>query len=336
MKMLKKRKSVLISLVFCLAFLLLFSQAALAEDGVRLSASSEAGSEGEEVSVTISIENATGSEGGQFELTFDPDVAVPVDIAKGSFVDDAANDQFNYNLEFSDNSLMVIWVTPEGDTADSGVVCTIDFELLEEGDTSLIISGVVIAPEEMEVAATHGAGSIAVDDLTPLEKAIIAANEAIDALPDPDDITLDDKDDVAAVRALVEAAKDLGAEDDDFEDLEKLEAAEAMIAKLEAIKAADDAILALPSLEDLTLDDKPAVVAARALVNKAKDDHGAVDADFTYLATLQAAENRILELEGQIPTPPTGGIGLLILVGLALLALGIFAYAKRNRLATVK
>lgn len=333
---LKKRKSVLISLVFCLAFLLLFSPAAFASDGVQLSASSEAGSEGDTISVTISIDNAAGTEGGQFELNFDPDVAVPVDIAKGSFVDNASNDQFNYNLEFDANTLMVIWVTPNADTANSGTVCTIDFELVGEGNTSLTFSGVVLAPDDIDVAATHTSGSIEVDDTTALQDAIDAANAAIAALPDPDDITLADKPDVEAARDLVDAAKDLGATDADFDDLDKLEDAEAMIAKHEAIKAADDAIVALPTVEDLTLDDKPAVVAARALVNKAKDDHGAVDADFTYLSILQAAENRIKELEGLVPTPPTGGMGYLILGGLLMVALGAYLYIKRQRYATVR
>lgn len=337
MRLLKKRKSMLISVVLCLSFLLLFSQAALAADSVRLSASSEIGFSGDEVTVTISIEDAEGTEGGQFELNFDPDVAVPVDIAKGSFVGDAANDQFNYNLEFDDDTLMVIWVTPVGDTAASGVVCTIDFELVDEGETALTFSGVVIAPEDAVVAPTHGAGIITVDDEeAALARAIAAADEAIADLPDPEDITLADKPDVEAARDLVDEAKALGAVDDDFEDLEKLEAAEAMIEKLEAIKAADDAILALPAVSDLTLDDKPDVVAARALVNLAKTEHGAVDDDFTYLSLLQAAENRIKELEGLVPTPPTGGMGYVVAGGLLLLAFGLLAYIKRSRFATVK
>ncbi len=337
MKMLRKRKSILISLVVCLSFLLLFSQAAFAADSVRLRASNEDGVSGDEVTVTISIENAEGTEGGQFELIFDPDIVVPVDIAKGSFVSDAGNDQFNYNLAFDDDSLMVIWVTPEGDTDDSGVVCTIDFELLDEGDTSLTFAGVVIAPDDIDVSPTHRAGVITVDDEEAiLQRAIDAANDAIADLPDPEDITLADKPDVEDARALVDAAKVLGAEDDDFDDLGKLEDAEEMIEKLEAIKAADDAIVVLPSVADLTLDDKPAVVAARALVDKAKTDHGAVDDDFTYLSILRAAENRIKELEGLVPTPPTGGMTYLVLGGLVLVALGILAYIKRNRLAVVK
>ncbi len=334
---LKKRKSVLFSFALCLAFLLLLSSAAIAQGEVQLSASSESGSEGDTVTVTISIDDAAGTEGGQFELNFDPDVAVPVDISKGGFVSNASNDQFNYNLEYDNNTLMVIWVTPNADTSDSGTVCSIDFELVGEGNTSLTFSGVVVAPDGIDVAATHSSGSIESDDDTEaLQDAIDAANEAIANLPDPDDITLGDKPDVVKARDLVKAAKDLGASDSDFDDLGKLEDAEAMIAKLEAIRAADDAILALPTIDNLTLDDKPAVVSARALVNEAKEQHGAVDGDFNYLSTLQAAENRIRELEGEIPTPPTGGMGYLIISGLLIITLGVYFYIKRKQCVAVK
>ncbi len=330
MKLKMRSNEVLRALAICLALLLLLSPTAFASS-VQLSASSESGAEGDTVSVSIGIENASGTEGGQFELNFDPDVVVPADISKGEFVSSAANDQFNYNLEFDGSTLMVIWVTPAGDTSDSGTVCTIDFEIVGDGESSLTFSGVVLAPEGIDVAATHSSGSITSDEVPDLQAAIDAANEAIANLPDPDDITLGDKPDVQDARDLVNAAMDLGATDNDFDDLGKLEDAEAMIAKLEAIKAADDAIVALPTVEDLTLDDKPAVVAARALVSEAKDSHGAVDGDFTYLSILQAAENRIKELEGQVPTPPTGGMGYIIATGLALIGLGAFFYLKRQR-----
>jgi len=332
-----KSHEVLKALVICLVLLLLFSPAAFASDGVKLSASNETGSEGDTVTVTISIENAAETEGGQFELIFNPEVVKPVTITKGEFVSNASNDQFNSNPEFDSNKLMVIWVTPEGvDDVDSGPVCEIEFELVGEGESSLTFSGVVIAPANVDVAATHTSGSITSDEEVGLQDAIDAANEAIADLPDADDITLDEKPDVEEARALVDAAKILGATDDDFDDLEKLEDAEAMIAKLEAIKAADEAILALTPLDEgFSLDDKPAVVAARALVDQAKSEHGAVDADFANLATLQAAENRIRELEGEMPTPPTGGLGYMVLGGLSLLAVGAYFYIKKQRYLTV-
>jgi len=272
MKLIKSKKMVLISLVVCLSFLLLFSQAAIAADSVRLSASSEEGSTGDIVTVSITIENALGTEGGQFQLNFDPSVVVPDSISKGTFVSSASNDQFNYNLDYDASTMMVIWVTPYGDTAASGEVCRINFKAVGEGDSALTFSDVVFAPDTIAAAPTHRAGSVTVDEMTAKER---------------------------------------------------------------AIKAADAAILALPSVDQLRLDDKPDVVAARALVNRAKD-LGAVDSDFLYLSLLRAAENRITELEGLIPTPPTGGMGYLIFGGLILVALGGVAYIKRHRFASVK
>ncbi len=333
MKLLKKRKTLLITLVMCVSLLLLFSQAAFATDGVKLSASSEKGDIGDEVTVTISIENALETEGGQFDLSFDADIVEPVSATRGGFVPDISGNLFDYNLDLADGELRVVWVTAAGATDDSGTVGYITFEVLDEGETDLTFSNIVISPDDVDVA-DPAPGSIEFEEVDELQDAIDAANQAIADLPDPDDITLADTDDVVDARTLVNAAKELGAEDDDFEDLQKLEDAEEKIAKLQAIKAADDAILALPSVDILTLDDKPDVVAARALVDKAKTEHGAEDDDFTYLERLRASENRIKELEGLVPTPPTGGISYLLPLGLMIVLAGLFFFVKRSRPAS--
>jgi len=334
MKLLKKRKIILITIVLCVSFLLLFSQAAFAQNGVKLSISSESGAVGDDVTVTVSIENAEETGGGEFELSFDPDIVKPVEIAKGAFVSDANNDQFMANLELTDTRIKVMWVTPELDTADSGVVCTIVFELKDDGDSALVFHEVVLAPDGVELD-TATSGKIESKDLEQLKQdAIDAANKAIADLKEPENIRLGDKDDVEEARALVNYAKDEhGAVDDDFENLAKLVNAEKMIEKWEAIKAADDAILALPTVEDLTLTDRPNVVAARALVNAAKADHGAVDTDFTYLVLLEQAEEQIEYLEKLVPTPPTGATSYLIPIGMLVILVGLIAYFKRNRLA---
>ncbi len=332
MRLLKKRKTLLITMVMCVSILLLFSQAAFAADEVKLSASDESGAVGDEVEVSISIENGLDTTGGQFDLYFDEDLVKPVSAARGGFVPDISGNLFDYNLELADGELRVIWVTADGATEDSGTVGTITFEILDEGETSLTFHKIVMSPDDVEVAAPVS-GSIEGEDIDELQKAIDAANKAIADLPDVDDLTLDDKDDVEKARELVDAAKELGAEDDDFDDLGKLEDAEKKIELLEAIKAADDAILALPALDELPLDDKPDVVAARALVNKAKD-MGATDDDFTYLAMLRAAENRIRELEEKVPTPPTGGMNYFLPLGMLVLLGGLFFFLKRSRLAS--
>ena len=338
MKSLNRKKTVLLTIAICLSFLLLFPQAAFAAGGVKLSASTESGITGEEITVTINITNALDTEGGQFDLSYDPAIIEPKKdsggdylIEEGKFVSDANSSLLMSNVV--DDTIKVAWITPEGDTANSGVVCTIVFKLLDDGNVTLTFSELIMAPDGV-VIDTPTSGVITVISVAAAKQAAIdAADAAIADLPDPDDIELTDKDDVEAARALVEVAKDdHDAVDSDFEDLEKLVDVEEMIDKLEAIKTADDAILALPSVDSLKLDDKPDVVAARALVNKAKDDHDAVDADFTYLARLTAAENRIKELEGLQPTPPTGGVQYLILIGLVIVITGAMVYYRRSRL----
>ncbi len=334
MNLLRKRKTVLLTMVMCLSFLLLFSQAAFAADGVKLSASTESGIVDGTVTVKINISDAEDTEGGQFDLAFDPEVLEPKSAARGDFVPDVSGNVFDYNLELEDGKVRVLWVIAAGSELDSGVVGTITFDLVGDGETNLTFSNVTMAPDDVEFD-TPTSGKVTVIDLeTAKQNAIDAADDAIEDLPACADVTLADKDDVVAARELVEYAMDeYDAEADDFADLEKLECAEDMIAKLEAIKAADDAILALPSVDSLTLDDKPDVVAARALVNKAKDDHDAVDADFTYLSRLVAAENRIKELEGLKPTPPTGGMPYMLVAGGVILLIGIIGLFKRGSLA---
>ncbi|MDW7729590.1 MAG: cohesin domain-containing protein, partial [Bacillota bacterium] len=308
MNLFKKRKMLLVSMIICMSFLLLFSQSAFAADGVKLSASTESGITGDTVTVTINISDALDLEGGQFDLAFDSDVLEPKSAARGDFVPDVSGNVFDYNLDLEDGKIRVLWVIAAGSEKDSGVVGTIVFDLLDDGETDLTFSNVTMAPDDVEVD-TPTSGKVTVISIEAARQAAIDdADEAIADLPDCEDITLDDKADVEAARELVEYAMDeYDVEENDFEDYDKLECAEAMIEQLEAIKAACDAVNALPSVSNLTLDDKADVVAARALVNKAKADYELTDADFACLTTLVAAENRIKELEGLKPTPPTGG-----------------------------
>ncbi len=322
------------TIVLCLIFLFIVAQPAFAADSMKLKASTAEGIAGKTIEVSISVTGAEDSFGGQFDLSFDEDVLEPDKAVKGAFLTEATNSDLGVNLELEDGKLRIIWATPDGSDLDEGVVCVITFDMLEDGESALTFSGVVASPEDIEVAATHTAGKVTVIDAeTAKENAIKAAEDAIDDLPALDDLTLADKPDVEAARELVEKAKDdHGAVDADFDNLDVLVAAEARIAKLEAIKAADDAIIALPSKDSLTLDDKAAVVAARALVNAAKEDHGAVDSDFQYLARLIDAEDRIKELEGLKPTPPTGGTNYLIYAGALIMVAGLVVFASRKRL----
>ncbi len=333
-------KLVTVSLVLGLLFLLAFASPAFASTNFRLSASNESGAVGETVTVTFSVANGVGVEGGQFDLVYDPNVVTPIRAARGDYVPDASGNLFDYNLDLERGRLRVLWVTAAGSDRDSGTLATITFELLRTGESDLDFRDWIVDAPPGKMISDPVPGLITVtgeptpDPEDEKAEAIRLANEAIAALPAPETIGLVDREAVENARFLVGRAKTQhGAVDADFPELPKLVSAERRIAKLDAIRTADDAILALPSLESLTLDDKPAVVAARTLVNRAKTDHGAVDEDFLYLARLVAAENRIKELEGERPTPPTGGMTYLIIGALLIIALGALVYFKRTQLS---
>jgi hypothetical protein len=331
MKLRNKRKPVLFTLVICIVFLLLFSQVAFAADPVKLSASSASGEIGDQVTVTISIANAQNTTGGQFDLLFDSTKVKFISVARGVFVPMVSGNDFGHNL-VADGKLRVLWLIPAGTgTVGEGAVCTVTFELLDDGKSTLDFTEVVIAPGGTAVATTHTKGEIeTVDPAVAKQAAIDAACDAVMDLPT--EIILADKAAVEAARALVVKAKtDHGAVDADFICLPRLVAAESTIAKLEAIKEACDAVADLPDVDKLTLDDKPDVVAARALINKVKTDHGAVDADFACLSKLVLAENKIKELEGLKPTPPTGGMSYILLAGGAILLIGLIGYLRRSK-----
>lgn len=323
--------------VFVMLLLLVFvsqfgTMSVYASNGVLLSASSESGLTGQEVTVTINIANAEGNEGGQFDLTFDSDILEPVSASRGNFLPDPDNDLFQSNLDVEAGRIRIMWVIPYGSELESGVICTIVFELLDDGDTFLTFEDAILVMEDSDESVepeTTPGEIISVDPDVAKQAAIDAANQAIENLPD--NITLADQAAVEAARELVDEAKNVhGAVDSDFDDIDKLLDAEEMIALLDAIKTAEDAILALPSVDSLTLDDEDAVIEARALVDLAKQDHGAQDEDFTYLDRLILAEGRIRELKGLAPTPPTGGLHYLIPIGVFVLLGSLYLWHRRS------
>ncbi len=337
MKLLRNSKRLMIALVFSLLFVLFFAQAAFAAD-IRLSASQETGFVGDTVTVKISITNALQTEGGQFDLSFGPTLAggslmlEPVSATRGDFVPDVSGNLFDSNLNLGGNKLRVLWVNAAGSIKESGVVCTIVFKVTGAGETDLIFSDwVIVDPLAGRIVATPTSGKVTGLSESDKRYAIRLAEEAIDGLPAT--IACADKEAVEEARYLVSRAKTQhGAVDSDFRNLQKLADAEKVIAKCNAIRSADDAIYALPAVEKLTLNDKSKVEEARFLVNKAKTQHGAVDSDFIYLTRLAAAENRIKELEGQKPTPPTGGAYFLLLGGSLILIVGLAVIFNRRKL----
>ena len=143
-------------LAVTLLILATITAGAAASDTLTLSVTESRGRVGDGVSVTITAENAAGTDGGQFVINYDPEAIQPLAMEGGALIKDASNNIDMANLEYAEDQMMFIWVTPGADTADSGVVCTITFELLKEGEVLLEIDEVVISPDEVDFTVEPG------------------------------------------------------------------------------------------------------------------------------------------------------------------------------------
>ncbi len=123
------------------------SSAVSGAEGFKLSAVVEKGGNvAEHATVAITAEHAAGLEGGQFVLKFDPSLVRPVLIETGSLVADGQGSLQMANVNYGPGQLIFMWVTPYADTAESGVVCTITFELISEGVALLEFDEIVLSP----------------------------------------------------------------------------------------------------------------------------------------------------------------------------------------------
>ena len=181
---------------------------------------------------------------------------------------------------------------------------------------------VIFAKEKVSVAKELGAKD---SELTGLEKlapaeakitsleealsaAITTANQKLSEIPAANEITLENiaevQAEIDAAKAAVEAARQSGATDADFTDLNKIQEAEAKIAELQAdkaaaVKAANDAIAEVPAADTITIENyksaEEKVKAAEEAVAAARAK-GATDADFTNLIRIEEAKTKIAAL----------------------------------------
>ena len=141
-------KNIFVLILIAIMFMISTSTPVSGAGGFKLSAEVEKGGRvGESATVKVLADHAAGIEGGQFILNFDPSLVRPLIIETGELVSEADGNLQMANVDYSPGQLIYMWVTPYADTADSGLVCTITFELLKEGNALLEFSDVVVAPE---------------------------------------------------------------------------------------------------------------------------------------------------------------------------------------------
>lgn len=159
-------------LVLLVALIIIVPSAMLAADDLLLTVSDAGGEAGDLVTVNINIENAAGTEGGQFVLNFDSEMLKPIALEAESFLEEAANSMEMANLEYAPGQLMFIWITAAADTEDSGVLCTVTFELLKEGESLLEIDEIIVAPDGIDTSTEPGL--------------VIAPSDGVDLIADSD------------------------------------------------------------------------------------------------------------------------------------------------------
>ena len=190
-----KLKKIIILPVFAI-LILGIADSLIAAEGLILTVSEEEGLSDQQVDVTVMAENAAGIEGGQFILNFDPALVEPVSEEPGELIEEADSNLFMINKEFAEGQLKFMWVTPRADTADSGEICTITFNLLKEGETALEMEDIVLSPDGAEaVSAVPGRITIGDAGVDPEE------NEVEPETVEPEEDVIDDDNDDEEVAA---------------------------------------------------------------------------------------------------------------------------------------
>jgi len=141
MNYIKNNKIIIISIAALMFLFLLFSGSVAAAEGFKVSAAKTEGSAGEQVTVIVKAEQATGTEGGQFTLTFDPQLVKPVSIDIGDLIQSAENSLHMANLDYAPGKLL----------------CRINFDLIKAGTAAIGFEDlIIVAGNTAEPTAVPG------------------------------------------------------------------------------------------------------------------------------------------------------------------------------------
>jgi hypothetical protein len=190
-----------------LALILALGQPGFASGEFILKAPVHQGQKGEQVRVVVTADNAAGTEGGQFTLKYDPAVAKPVTIEPGSLVTGAASNLHMANLEYARGEMIFMWVTAAADTENNGPLCTIVFDLINDGVANITFDEIVIAPDGVGIGQPIS-GRITVGD----PGAVSNGSENSGAEP------ADELEDAADQQPEEEITEDLGSEEEQAEE----------------------------------------------------------------------------------------------------------------------
>jgi hypothetical protein len=109
------------------------------------------------------------------------------------------------------------------------------------------------------------------------------------------------------------------------------QAAEALTDKEKAIEEVRAAISALPDYDKLTAADRDAVLRARSLFDQAAAQYGVTEYDICVLSAKLAAALSKVGAGAPLPLPPTGGMSVIVPLGLLSLLAGTAILMPRKR-----
>jgi hypothetical protein len=147
-------KKLLINMTVLLFILTLaFSGIGQAAQNIILKVSTPTGSSGETVKVVVtlsnlkSMEGVKGISGGEFVLTFDPDMVKVDQIEQGDIIGQGFF--FLANDDYSKNSLKVVFASSTKLIQEEGILCQVTFSLKKEGSVRAAINNPIIYDQDL-------------------------------------------------------------------------------------------------------------------------------------------------------------------------------------------
>ena len=137
--------------------MLLYTQPVRSAGEPLLSVDSAAGEAGQIVSVSVSIRDLDlpkggGISGGQFELAYNPAIAVVENIIKGRLLDSGF--MFLHNQNFSPDKIRIAWASQSGLITGDGSLCTIAFKLSSAAAVTPSIHNLVLYDQDLQPLKT--------------------------------------------------------------------------------------------------------------------------------------------------------------------------------------
>lgn len=189
---------VIAALVFTLIFLLIpfnCTPFVAAQTSPTLELGKFEGSVGQEIVVSVKLKNSKEVAGGEFVISYDPDMVEPREASGTELLGRAS---LVYNLDYTADSLKVVWADAKS-LKSTGEIVNIKFLLKKEGEGVLELKELLLATEEAKeipgVAGVNGSIQIGPSRGTDAGSAEKAAPSRDKDSPSPDGAPAEKKGD---------------------------------------------------------------------------------------------------------------------------------------------